>query len=177
VDDPYYPAWLGGDLVEETLPWDAALATTLAHFFEQYSLHDSYWIGLYLGLNQEGVLLLRWDTVWTEGRVPFPGPLVAEWPVLAVRLSGLGYTDVRLKDMGISGAASGMVDARGVISGGVEQEQHQTVIDDHSGGSAILIHEPGVRILCFDRERNLLPIPLREKDSPPITNNVLSNNE
>ncbi len=151
MDEPYYPAWLGGDLVEETLPWEGALATSLAEFLEQYSLHDSYWIGLYLGVNQEGVLLLRWDTVWTEGRVPFPGPLVAEWPVLAVKLSGLAVTEVRLKDMGIAGAASGPVEGEGL---------QRTVIDDQEGGSAVLIHEAGVKVLCLDRGRNGVKIPM-----------------
>jgi hypothetical protein len=160
VEDPYYPAWLGGDLVEETLPWEGALSTTLADFLEQYSMHDSCWIGLYLGVNQEGVLLFRWDTNWTEGRVPFPGSHVADWPVLAVKLSGLGYTDVRLKDMGIAGARSGLVDASGVVIDADNLELHQTVIDDFSGGSAILIHEAGVKVLCFDRGRNELKIPM-----------------
>jgi hypothetical protein len=153
VAQSYYPAWLGGDLVEETLPWEGALATTLSEFLQQYSLHDSIWIGLYLGLNQEGVLLLRWDTVWTEGRVPFPGPLVAEWPVLAVKLTGLAVTDVRLRDIGIAGAVSAPVQG---------ETLHRTVIDDQESGSAALVHEPEVKLLCLDRTRNLLPVPMRD---------------
>ena len=87
----YYPEWLGPRLIDDAVEWSSAVATSLVSFLEQYTLHDSTWIGLHLQLDQAGaaIAVIRFDAFWTEGRVPHPGDLVAEWPIILIRFSGV----------------------------------------------------------------------------------------
>jgi hypothetical protein len=89
VGDELVPLWLKRALIDDLLPWDIARPTTVETFLRQYTLHDSYWIGLWVtpGLGADAVI--RWDAYWSEGRIPHPGPIVAEWPVLVIRLRRL----------------------------------------------------------------------------------------
>jgi hypothetical protein len=68
----------------------AAQSTTLMHFLEHYSVHDSSWIGVWIDpLAEQAILAFEWDAFWTEGRVPYPSNQVAYWPTLLIRLSKL----------------------------------------------------------------------------------------
>ena len=70
--------------------WASAHSTTLTHFLEQYSVHDSSWIGVWIGpLEEQAILAFEWDAFWTQGRVPYPSNQVAYWPTLLIRLSKL----------------------------------------------------------------------------------------
>ena len=91
VSSDYYPAWLAKALLEDSLPWPDALPTTMPEFLKSYTLHDSVWISLTLDAIYDGGgrAFLRWDTIWTDGRVPFPGSTVAEWPILIIGFSQL----------------------------------------------------------------------------------------
>lgn len=159
--DDYYPDWLGRDVFAGVLPWERALTTTISSFLQQYSFHDSYWIGLFLESNSNGVMIVRWDTFWTEGRVPFPGSMVAEWPILILRLSRLQHVEVALREDGLAGVTSSPLTEQEVQSLSVEGDLHRTQIDDHSGGVVQLCHEPNIALLCFNRQRDILEIPLK----------------
>jgi hypothetical protein len=146
----HYPDWLGRDLVAGNLPWSEGVASSLPAFLDRYTLHDSYWIGLYAEPGRCATLLLRWDTFWTQGEVPFPGSLVAEWPLLAVRFDALDRSEVRLRDHGLASALSGPTNRAA--------DAHRTHLADHHGGDATLVHAPGVRLLCLSRSREPLPL-------------------
>ncbi len=76
-------------LADKTL-WTAAQSCTLAQFLEHYTLHDSSWIGVWIDpLGEQAILLIDWDTFWTQGRVPYPPNQVATWPTLLIRLNKL----------------------------------------------------------------------------------------
>lgn len=76
--------------------WKSAQSGSLIRFWEQYTLHDSSWIGAWFDpLHEQAILAFRWDTIWTENRVPYPGSEVARWPTLLIRLNQfiLSYYD------------------------------------------------------------------------------------
>ena len=144
----YYPDWLGRDLVADRFPWNEDLVR-LDKFFEHYTLHDSYWIRLYAEPQHEATLLLRWDTFWTNDRVPFPGSAVAEWPILAIRLLDVRESAVELLESGIAAAECQTAG-----------DHLRTTVEDHAGGNAVLVHAPAVRMICLSRDRETLAIPL-----------------
>ncbi|CAG0931091.1 hypothetical protein TFLX_01992 [Thermoflexales bacterium] len=77
-------------LLTSELHWEAARPDTLMHFLEQYTLHDSYWIGVWIDpLEEEAILAFEWDTFWAQGRVPDPTDQVISWPTLLIRLNKL----------------------------------------------------------------------------------------
>jgi hypothetical protein len=50
-----------------------AVEATMPRFLSRYTLHDSYWIGLYLQPKAEAVALVRWATYRTDGGLPSAG--------------------------------------------------------------------------------------------------------
>jgi len=96
------PSWKGSKMRpidwSETFEqhWKSAQSGSLIRFWEQYSLHDSSWIGAWFDpLHERAVLAFHWDTFWTENRVPYPGNEVEHWPTLLIRLNKfiLSYYD------------------------------------------------------------------------------------
>jgi hypothetical protein len=102
----YHPAWLKRDLVDDDYPWHAAQQTSLARFLDQYTLHDSLLVGLWLIGSGELVAIVRWDPVWVNFeriRVDFSlredeidpavverwGDDVAFWPYILIRFPAI----------------------------------------------------------------------------------------
>lgn len=61
-----YPTWLYVSLVEDTLPWPLSAEWTFEEFAAQYTLHDSYWVGIFhdVAYDDTVTLAIVWDTVW-----------------------------------------------------------------------------------------------------------------
>jgi hypothetical protein len=85
----YYPAWLGDALVRGSLPWDQGLSVLMPRFLHEYTLHDSVWEGLWVEpAFGEATAVIRWDSFWSEGRIPYPEgeyDLEGGWPLLLIR--------------------------------------------------------------------------------------------
>ena len=156
----YYPQWLGPRLLEDSFTWGEALTTSLPAFGEQYTFHDSVWIGLHLHLDLTGgaTAIIRLDSFWTEGKVPHPGSLVAEWPILLVRFSDVGA--VRLSGFVGSDWSSRTIDASETTDS--TAGRHRTSFDDIYSGRVEIDHAPPVQILCFDRSGEALKLPFRD---------------
>ena len=159
TDPDYYPPWLADALLTDSLPWDQAVSTTLETFLQAYSLHDSCWITFSLDpvYDGGGLAAIRWDTFWTEGRVAYPGDMVAGWPILLIRFKRVhgcrqtGYEiEAPVPTRGIAGAECKSV---------ADSPLMRTVVADHYGGQLELEHAPDVDILCVDRGGQVLSIP------------------
>ena len=160
MSDDYYPAWLAPGLLHDNFAWEAGVRSTLPAFLAEYTLHDSSWIGLTTDPTYQGsaTAVIRFDAFWTEGRVPFPGSLVAEWPILLIRferLQSLAFVGLEQDIGGISRTIT-MAVSRELPGGGV----HETVIEDVHGGQVTLRHAPPVTLLLFSREQQVLDLPL-----------------
>jgi hypothetical protein len=159
TDTSTYPEWLGPRLIDDAFPWADGVSTSLIEFFENYTLHDSFWIGLHLPLDQKSaaVALIRFDALWTDGRVHHPGSLVAEWPILLIRFSNVSV--VRLAEFG---KTHGFLRTIGVaVTEATSSGQHLTRFDDVVSGRVEVEHAPRVTILCLDRSGRNVPLPFR----------------
>ncbi len=179
---PYYPDWLAQGLLAGTLPWNVAQPTTMAQFLTEYTLHDSYWITLWMVPYTEAIAVLRWDTFWSRERVPYPSSAVALWPILLIRFARLYRvtTVYRLKtqefvDIGIAGAETHLVadqtDPRAYglnlsltnwpditpVAPQVDWPLQATLI--HGDAILELLHDTKVDLLCLDRNGTVIPIP------------------
>lgn len=155
----YYPAWLGPDLLWDDFPWEAGVATSLGAFLESYTLHDSSWVGLFLDPDQNAsaVAVVRWDTFWAEGRVPFPGSAVAEWPFLLIRFSGL--RGIRFAGYGAQARDLSPRTISAARSEAIETGAHRSVFEDIFDGSVEVEHDPLVDLLCLERDRTPHALP------------------
>jgi hypothetical protein len=181
----YYPPWLGGSLVADAFPWEEATRTTLPAFVAAYTLHDSYWLGWYARPNREAIAILRFDTWHTGGVVPFPGSVVAHWPLLLVRVERLYQLHM---DYGSSPAYDAVLvgtiaAARSATIPGAEREAlldaalrqpgdqdalsaylledplYRTVFQSVGAGQVQAIHGGATDVLCLSREGDVLRLP------------------
>jgi hypothetical protein len=87
--DFYYPAWLGNALLRHTLSWNEGLSVLMHVFLMRYTLHDSVWEALWGEPGSgEATAVIRWDSYWSEGKIPFPENEYAQagqWPLLLIR--------------------------------------------------------------------------------------------
>lgn len=162
----YHPEWLGKNIVGSNLPWERAQKDALSSFLNQYTLHDSYWIGLYLMPQRKGILVVRWDTFWTKGKVPYPGSAISEWPILIFQLSGLQQVEIALVEDGIAGASSQPIkkNEQGEILVSTSVVLHHTQVNDHSDGKASFVHDSVVEILCLSRNGDILEVPMQSTE-------------
>jgi len=141
----HYPEWVGHDLVAGSLPWEQALASSVAAFLGRFTLRDSHWIGLYHQPEHGATLLLRWDPREAEIESSFPGSGAAEWLLLAIRFDALERMDLKLRERRIATAVSGATSRAADV--------HRTHLEDHRGGIATVLHAPDVRLLCLTPDR------------------------
>jgi hypothetical protein len=159
ADEEYYPHWLSTALLSGALPWDKAVRTDLAMFLAAYSLHDSEWIALLLDpiYNGGALAVIRWDTIWTEGRVPYPSDFLADWPILFLRFQRLFGGNQAGYEMESPSPTRGISTAECIPVAG--RPRFRTVIADHYGGRVELEHSPEVDVLCLARSGAVLPVP------------------
>jgi hypothetical protein len=180
----YYPAWLSRSLLETTLPWQAAQTASMPEFLKKYSLHDSPWIGFWFGA-LETVAAIRWDTIWNQDVIPFPGSQVAEWPILLIRfervyqylVAGNWSENEFLVGEGIAAAESTLLDAqqreamlnlslqmKGFSDDArlqyLDESLHHTVFTGTYYRHVHLFHGGETRFLCLTPAGEVIPIPL-----------------
>lgn len=160
MSDDYYPSWLAPGMLADDFPWQAGVRTTLPTFLAEYTLHDSSWIALATDPAYAGsaTAVIRFDAFWTEGRVQFPGSVVAEWPILLLhleRLVSLAFAGLD-EDIGGISRTIAAADSREVNGTAL----HETIVEDVHGGRVTLRHAPAVTLLLLDRERQVVPLPL-----------------
>ncbi len=150
-----YPAWLYVSLVENTLPWPLSAEWTFEEFAAQYTLHDSYWVGIFhdVAYGDMATLAIVWDAVWLPDNIVRSTGVVAEWPFLFIRVNGVrqvstsGYNDIGGLQRGIAGAEITEVEGKKLL-----------VITDHYGGSVEVVFDGKTMFLGMDREKGVLPI-------------------
>ena len=107
--EDYYPAWLGHDLLEGTIPWERSYSTTMPTLLSHYTLHDSSWI-TFVACNEDGcgVAVILLDAYWNK--VPYQTEELAVWPILLIRFDRLFAVPYSIRrDTTLSGASSQLV--------------------------------------------------------------------
>lgn len=150
-----HPDWLYREVIEDTLPWNEAKECSFQEFSEKYTLHDAIWIGLFYDVAYENNVILAfiWDAVWLPDEIAQRTSVVAEWPLLFVKIGEvLRVTTTGYKDIG------GL--QRGIGRAGIEQVDgtNRLVIADHYGGDVEISFVGRLRFLGVDKDRRALPI-------------------
>lgn len=156
-DEPEgFPDWIGTSLVNNDLPWGLAETYNVKEFLEKYTLHDSYWVTLHYDVAQVSyaILVMQWDAYWLPDEIAQSTPLVAEWPLLFIKLEGVNQVSTLdyekldiLATRGIAIAEFEEIDGKSVF-----------VIHDHFGGSVEVVYGGPSSFLAFDRNKTKLTI-------------------
>jgi hypothetical protein len=122
-------------------------------FLRLYTLHDSYWIGLFTecAWDDSSILVIRFDPVW-NAIVSQPTSIVRNWPLLFLRLSCVSSIQ-------LSGFSNNEGTQRGISDASVEylsEEEVVTKINDFYGGSVSLHHFSRVDALALSENETVL---------------------
>ncbi len=81
-----HPDWVYQELVENYLPWQQGKKMSFQEFDRKYTLHDSYWLGIFFDVAYEkaATLAIQWDAVWLSDAVKERTSVVADWPYLFI---------------------------------------------------------------------------------------------
>lgn len=99
LGEDYYQRWLRDAVIGDTFPWDRAQSISLSIFLDQYTLHDSELLGIWLYPGGSATIAFRWDLAWNEQvdvepdeeelRNPEAREAVPFWPVLIIHFPKL----------------------------------------------------------------------------------------
>jgi len=145
-----YPAWVGQTLIDDQLPWNEAAGLPLEMFAEQYTLHDSYWIGMYcnIGRDNAAILLVDWDVVWVPDAIQQQLAPDGRQLFLFIKIEGLHHIATTGSTDG-GGLAREIADAEVVQIDG----KRLMLISDNFGGSLEILFAGASRFLVFTPDR------------------------
>jgi hypothetical protein len=62
----YYPEWLTKHLIHDSFDWTRSIKTNFITFFENVTLHDSYWITININNYGDLTLVIKLDAFWNK---------------------------------------------------------------------------------------------------------------
>ncbi len=153
--EPYYPNWLYQELIDNCLPWQEGKNMSFGDFNEQYTLHDSYWIGIFynIGYEQAITLAIQWDAVWLPDEIKKNITVVDDYPYLFIRLRGIEQ---------VSTANYVEIGDISRIIGSWEFEEIEgkkfLAIDDVLGGQINIVYKGEETFLALEKNKSILNI-------------------
>ena len=154
-DEPEYPNWLYRELIEGLLPWQHGKKIDFKRFTEKYTLHDSYWIGIFsnVGCENTATLAIQWDPVWLPDEIQQSTSNVGDSLYLFILLTKIeqisinNYVDIKGHCRSIGTSAVEEIDGKKFLA-----------IDDIYGGQISIIYQGEETFLAMDKHKCLLSI-------------------
>ena len=154
-DELDYPAWVYRGLVEDYLPWEQGRKINFTEFNKKYTLHDSYWIGIFFNVayDQTATLAIQWDAVWLPDEVAKSTSIVNDWPYLFIQLKKIeefstsNYGDIGGLPRSISGCEFEEIDGKKFLA-----------IDDVFGGQINIVYQGEETFLAMGKDQRILSI-------------------
>ncbi|MGF1733564.1 hypothetical protein [Photobacterium kasasachensis] len=154
-DDQFYPDWLYKKLIENDLPWHKKASLSLESFCEKYTLHDSFWVGVFhhVAFDQSVTIAFQWDSVWLPDDIKEGTSYFDDWPFLFFQLEGVKeVTTANFENLdGINRAIDGAEFLE------LDGEQH-LAIDDVYGGQVNIVFTGKYSILALNPDGSMLKI-------------------
>jgi hypothetical protein len=147
---------LAAQLVEGFLPWDRSTQMHIDTFLRLYTLHDSFWIGMYTDCawGDTSIAVFRFDPVWNSS-VSLPTSLVSNWPLLFLRFNCVNT--IRLSGFGDNGGLQREISKVEVEH--ISDEEAVTMISDHYGAVVGLQHFPLIDVLVMSANEDVVELP------------------
>lgn len=154
-EEQLYPDWLSKKLVEDELPWNEKSSLSIESFFEKFTLHDSFWVGVFhhLGFDQSVTLGFEWDAFWLPDDIKKSISTVEEWPYLFFQINGVqeittnNYIDIEGTNRAIGGGEVLNIDGLNHLA-----------IDDVYGGQVNIVYNGELSILALNPDGSVLKI-------------------
>ncbi len=153
VDFNSYPDWWHRQLVEDALPWHYGINMSFKEFKDKYTLHDSYWIGIFYDVVQQtATLAIKWDPVWLPNEIKQNISIVNESLYLFIQLK-------QVEEISTSNAVDTMGLYLNVIFGcQFEKVDGKNFLFIDYGSDLNIIYRGAERFLAMNRNQYLLQI-------------------
>lgn len=154
-DEQFYPDWLYRKLIEDDLPWDKRSEYCLEAFLKKYTLHDSFWVGLFhhVAFDRSVTLAFQWDSVWLPDEVKEGTSHVDDWPYLFVQIEEV-YEVTKANFVDLNGINRAI--------GGAEvmefEDATHLAIDDVYGGQVNIVFKGKHSIIALNPDGSVLKI-------------------
>lgn len=154
-NDQCYPDWLYKKLIENGLPWEHRSSYDLEEFLSKYTLHDSFWVGLFhhVAFDRTVTLAFQWDSVWLPDNVKEGTSHVDDWPYLFMQIDEVEE---------VSKAGFLNLDGINRAIGGAEimklEDASYLAIDDVYGGQVNIVFKGQYSILALNPDGSVLRI-------------------
>jgi len=149
----YYPSWLSQELINNCLPWQEGKNMSFGNFNEQYTLHDSCWIGIFynIGYEQAITLAIDWDSVWLPDEIK--KSITDGEAYIFIRLTGIEQISMaNYIEMGNISRIIGSCEFEKI------EGKKFLAIDDVFGGQINIVYKGEETFLALDKNRRILNI-------------------
>jgi hypothetical protein len=171
----FYPDWLAKQLINDSFDWTKAIKTNFITFFDNVTLHDSYWITLNLNNYGEITLVIKLDAFWNKDFSQMQENNCS-WPFLLIRIPkavNVSFNSVD-QDMIISESESKSIPDSELekLIGSLSntdilpkefcerliacKEVHKTKFIDLSGANIEILHDAEIEILLLEQKGNYI---------------------
>ncbi len=85
------PVWIAKCVIKNNLPWNSSKKDSFSKFHEKYTLHDSYWIGIFHNVADDNsiTLAIEWDADCLSQDVKSRLSNPEDWLYLFIRITGV----------------------------------------------------------------------------------------
>lgn len=170
IVNQHNPEWLSIAAFNDTFDWTKSVKTNFTTFFENVTLHDSYWQTINLTITNETILSIQLDAVWNKDYILTEN--TDSWPLLIIKIPNVLNISFNSVDI-----VSAIVDisCRIITSEDIEkligtltesnlfpkefyerlincQEVNKTRFEDACGGVIEILHASEILILLLDEK-------------------------
>ena len=141
-----YADWLYERVIDDDFEWQLQPQLSFSEFQKKYTLHDSFWVGLFhcLSSSPSCTLAFQWDSHWLPDDVKKNNAPVDDWPYLFIKLESISSIENQ-KTEDLEGTNKAISDFELVSEGG----NSCLVIDDVFGGSIKITFTGGYSFLAL----------------------------
>ncbi|MBQ4880578.1 hypothetical protein J8M21_25600 [Pseudoalteromonas luteoviolacea] len=154
-NDQFYPDWLYKKLIEDDLPWEQKPSHDFEEFLSKYTLHDSFWVGIFhhVAFDRSVTLAFQWDSVWLPDELKEATSHVDDWPYLFVKITEVEeISKANFVELGRINRAIGGAE---ILK--LEGTKH-LAIDDVYGGQVNIVFKGKYSIIALNPDGSVLRI-------------------
>ncbi len=147
------PTWISKCIIRNDLPWNKSRKNSFDSFYEKYTLHGSYWIGLFhnVAFDNSITLSMQWDADCLSEELQMSLSNPDDWLYLFIKITGvkkvLNFGFKKIGPIQRSIAELELMSAN---------KEHMAVITDEHGGQVRINFSGEGRFLVLDEDQNII---------------------
>ena len=153
------PTWISKCIIRNNLPWNKSRKNSFDSFYDKYTLHGSYWIGIFHNISYDNsiTLAIQWDADCLPEDLKNSLSNPDDWLYLFIKITDvkkiLNFGFKRTK--GIQKGLQRSISDLELMSG---DKEHLMVISDKYGSKVKIIFCGEDKFLVLDEDQNIINV-------------------